>query len=91
MSSSKSCEWPLENNKDTKTETIDSTKNSGLLNAPKLPYNVDLYNWGEEAKPTKILVQSDLHRFWGSSPLETEIEVPSSSGKRIIDFSGELF
>ena len=58
---------------------------------PRLPYDVDLCNWGEEVKPTKMLIQSDTHRFWGSAPQENEIEVPGSSDtRRVIEFAGKF-
>ena len=77
--------------KEHNKEKMDPAKQNRLLNAPKLPYDVDLYNWGEDVKPTKVLIQPDLHRFWGSASTENEIEVPCSSGtQRVIDFSGEF-
>ena len=57
---------------------------------PKLSSDIDVNKWGENVKPTKILVHPDLNRVWGSAPVENEIEVPCSSGmQRVIDFSGK--
>jgi hypothetical protein len=63
-------------------------------NVVKLPYDTDLINWGEERKATKVQVNTDNHRFWGSGANcrdEDMIEVPgSSSRERVIEFSGKF-
>ena len=69
---------------------VSPQKKDLLSRAPKLRYDVDLYTWGEDAKPTKVLIQKDSHRFWGSPPEENEIEVPGSSEtQRVIEFAGD--
>ena len=43
----------------------------------------------DDVKPTKVLVQSDSHRFWGSARDEDEIEVPGSS-LQTVELPGEF-
>ena len=58
---------------------------------PVLPFDVDLMDWGKEAKPRTVLRQTDAHRFWASSMAEDEVVVPGSTTReRSIDFSGSF-
>lgn len=70
-------------------DKIHPVKQNINSNIPKLPSDVDVNKWGENVKPTKILVRPDLNRVWGSAHDGNEIEIPCSSGtQRVIDFSG---
>ncbi len=58
-----------------------------------MPFDIDLYDWGEKREPQKVLVDPEKLRFWGSSSsqAEGEMEVPGSQEtRRKIDFSGRF-
>lgn len=61
---------------------------------PVLPYDVDLYNWGEEIKPQKVIIDNEKLRFWGGSGRdEDEMVVPGSDTalrERSIAFTGRF-
>ena len=59
---------------------------------PRLPFDVDLMNWGERPKPREVAVDAERLRFWGGSGREDEtIIVPGSdSTERVIEFTGLL-
>lgn len=58
----------------------------------RLPFDVDLMNWGEKVAPQKVLVDSEKLRFWGSSSTrdDEELIVPGSDKTvRNIEFTGK--
>ena len=59
---------------------------------PRVPFDVDLINWGERPKPREVAVDAERLRFWGGSGREEEtIIVPGSdSTERVIEFTGSL-
>ena len=65
-------------------------ESSILSDIPRLPFDVDLMNWGERPKPREVAVDADRLRFWGGSGREDEtIVVPGSdSTERLIEFTG---
>ena len=67
----------------------------GPSNIPTLPRDIDeamKVGWSDKTlKTTKIIVNPDLNRVWGTAPTENEIEVPCSSGlQRVVEFPGEI-
>ena len=58
---------------------------------PVVPFDVDLMNWGEGESTTKVLVNRDSHRFWGSNLArdDEEMEVRKNS-QRVIEFAGKF-
>eukprot|EP00094_Tigriopus_californicus_P007157 TCALIF_06890-PA protein Name:"Similar to uvssa UV-stimulated scaffold protein A (Danio rerio)" AED:0.18 eAED:0.18 QI:313/0.75/0.2/1/1/1/5/0/946 len=61
---------------------------------PVLPYDVDLYNWGEEIKPQKVIIDNEKLRFWGGSGRDDdEMVIPGSDAamrERSIAFTGSF-
>ena len=56
---------------------------------PKVPFDVDLMNWGEKAKPQTVAIDSEKLRFWGSGRDEEVMVVPGSDiRERAIEFTG---
>ncbi|XP_067312894.1 UV-stimulated scaffold protein A [Pseudorasbora parva] len=64
------------------------------VNAPVVPFGVDLYYWGEE-QPTagKIIKQTSQHQFWVPHEVEEEVENKELSAEmksRYITFAGKF-
>lgn len=83
----------------TKDEQITGTTKAKLLNkAPKLRFDTDLLNWGEEmqasSSSSRILKTESLHRFW--QPIHSDIletvqpEETAALRTRVIEFSGKF-
>lgn len=75
----------------------DATKAKLLPKAPKLRFDTDLLNWGEEtfsASSSRILKLESLHRFW--QPIHNDIseianpEEAAAMRTRVIEFSGKF-
>ena len=59
-------------------------------NVPRLPFDVDLMNWGEKRAPRQVVIDSERLRFWGGTGRDEEtMVVPGSdSNERTIEFTG---
>ena len=58
----------------------------------RLPFDIDLMNWGERPKPREVAVDAERLRFWGGSGRDEEtIIVPGSdSTERVMEFTGSF-
>ena len=63
-----------------------------LFSVLRLPFDVDLMNWGEMLEPRKVIVDSEKLRFWGASASRDDevMVVPGSDANlRSIEFTGK--
>ena len=69
-----------------------SKRDSGATSEiPRLPFDVDLMNWGERPKAREVVVDTERLRFWGGGAGREDetMTVPGSdSTERRIEFTG---